>query len=230
MTITAFILARAGSKGLPSKNIIPFMGRPLITWSISAAKACQHIDHVIVSTDGNDIAQVACKAGADVMMRPSALSDDIALPKDAIRYHLGQIAKEGSMPEISILLQPTSPLRIPSDITRCIDSILEDGYDSAATFVKTPSSPYRAWLKTDDGPKPFLSDHNPWRPRQELPSTFSLNGAVYAVKTDIFLADNTHSFLPGKSHMVEMPKERSIDIDSALDLKIAEAVKLSLHM
>lgn len=228
MRACAFILARAGSKGLPGKNIIPFMGKPLIAWSIDAAKDCPRIDRVIVSTDGEAIADASRKAGAEVMMRPDALSDDTALPKDAIRYHLGQMAKAGDVPEIIILLQPTSPLRIARDITDCVERIIEGGYESAATFVKSPSSPYRAWRQTDDGPVPFLPEHNPWRPRQALPPTYALNGAVYAVKTDIFLADESHSFLPGKACMVEMPETRSVDIDTALDLKIAEIVKLSL--
>jgi len=162
------------------------------------------------------------------MMRPAPLSNDTALPKDAIRYHLSQISSADAMPTVSVLLQPTSPLRLASDITACIDCIMEDGCDSAATFVKSPSSPFRAWVKTENGPKPFLPEHNPWRPRQALPPTYALNGAVYAFKTVPFLADESHSFLPGKSHMVEMPEERSIDIDTALDLKIAETIKRTL--
>jgi len=225
MTICAFILARAGSKGLPGKNIIPFMGKPLISWSIEAAKNCALVDRIIVSTDGGKIAQIARDAGAEVMMRPEELSDDTAMPKDAIRYHLAQLKQDGYVPDISILLQPTSPLRVSQDITSCIEHLTDEKYDSAATFVKSPSSPYRAWLKTETSPKPFLPEHNPWRPRQALPTTYALNGAVYAVKTEVFLTDDSHSFLPGQSALVEMSAERSVDIDTPLDLIIATAVK-----
>jgi len=221
MKIIAFILARAGSKGLPGKNIIDFMGKPLIAWSIDAARGCDHITDIIVSTDGEKIAQAARDHGCNVMMREEALSNDTALPKDAIRYHLSQMETQ---PDITVLLQPTSPLRISEDITNCLTPLLNEGYDSAASFMKAPKSPYQAWTENKGSPSPFVEGFNPWQPRQALPPTYCLNGACYAVKTDIFLKDKTHSFLPGKSKMVLMPDERSVDIDDKLDLNIAAAI------
>ena len=221
MKIAAFILARAGSKGLPGKNIIDFMGKPLIAWSIDAARGCSHVTDIIVSTDGEKIAQAARDYNCDVMMRGEALSNDTALPKDAIRYHLSQMDVQ---PDITVLLQPTSPLRAADDITNCLTPILSEGYDSAATFMKAPKSPYHAWTEDSGTPSPFVEGFNPWQPRQALAPTYCLNGACYAVKTDVFLADNTHSFLPGKAKMVVMPDERSVDIDTKLDLDIAAAI------
>lgn len=221
MKITAFILARAGSKGLPGKNIIDFMGKPLIAWSIEAARGCSHITDIIVSTDGEKIAQTARDFNCDVMMRGEALSNDTALPKDAIRYHISQM---DTPPDITVLLQPTSPLRISGDIENCLKPLLEEHYDSAATFMKAPKSPYHAWTEDEGTPSPFVDGFNPWQPRQALAPTYCLNGACYAVKTDIFLADDSHSFLPGKSKMVLMPDARSVDIDTKLDLDIAEAI------
>lgn len=221
MKIAAFILARAGSKGLPGKNIIDFMGKPLIAWSIDAARGCDLITDIIVSTDGEKIAQTARDYNCKVMMRGETLSNDTALPKDAIRYHLSQMETQ---PEITVLLQPTSPLRLSEDITNCLTPLLTEGYDSAATFMKAPKSPYHAWTEENDTPTIFVDDFNPWQPRQALPPTYCLNGACYAMKTDIFLADDTHSFLPGKAKMVLMPDERSVDIDTKLDLDIAAAI------
>ncbi len=221
---TAFILARAGSKGLPGKNIMPFLGKPLITWSIEHGLVCPDVTDVIVSTDSDDIADISRQAGARVMMRPDALATDTAMPKDAMRHHLKELSKENINPDIVVLLQPTSPLRQPQDITACVSAITVEHYDSAATFVKSPSSPYRAWLDAEHGPEPFVQDYDPWLPRQKLPTTYSLSGAVYAVRTDVFLADASHSFLPAKCKIVTIPPERSIDIDTALDLKIAETV------
>lgn len=225
MSAAAFILARAGSKGLPGKNIKPLMGKPLIVWSIEAAQNCADISTVIVSTDGEDIAAVAKAAGARVMMRPEVLANDTAMPKDAIRFHLEAMAKDGERPSIVVLMQPTSPLRGAQDITACVEAVRDGGYDSAATFVPSPSSPYRAWRDDEEGGlRPFVDGYNPWLPRQVLPQTYALNGAVYASKTQLFLADNTNSFLPGKAKRVVMPPERSIDIDTALDFTIAQAV------
>jgi len=221
MKIIAFILARAGSKGLPGKNIIDFMGKPLIAWSIDAARGCDHITDIIVSTDGEKIAQAAHDHGCNVMMRGEALSNDTALPKDAIRYHLSQMETQ---PDITVLLQPTSPLRISEDITNCLTPLLYEGYDSAATFMKAPKSPYQAWTENKGSPSPFVEGFNPWQPRQALPPTYCLNGACYAMKTDVFLADGSHSFVPGKAKMVLMPDERSVDIDTKLDLDIASAI------
>ena len=221
MKITAFILARAGSKGLPGKNIIDFMGKPLIAWSIDAARGCDLITDIIVSTDGDKIAQTAHDYDCAVMMRGETLSNDTALPKDAIRFHLSQMETQ---PNITVLLQPTSPLRTSEDITNCLMPLLEQGYDSAATFMKAPKSPYHAWIEKSGTPSPFVEGFNPWQPRQALSPTYCLNGACYAVKTDVFLKDDTHSFLPGKAKMVLMPDERSVDIDTKLDLDIAAAI------
>ena len=221
MRIVAFILARAGSKGLPGKNIIDFMGKPLIAWSIDAARGCPLITDIIVSTDGEEIAQIAADYNCQVMMRSKNLASDKARPKDAILYHLSQM---DSKPEVTVLLQPTSPLRIAEDITNCLIPILEQNYDSAATFIKAPRSLYHAWIEEDDTPKPFMTDVDPWQPRQSQSPTYCINGACYAVKTDIFLADETHNFLPGRAKMVLMPRERSVDIDTKLDLDIAAAI------
>lgn len=222
--VTAFILARAGSKGLPRKNVLPFLGKPLIAHSIDHARQSGVIDDVIVSTDGEEIADVSRAHGAEVMMRPDALATDTAMPKDAILYHLEQMAQTGRVADIMVLLQPTSPLRLPEDVEACVRAVRERGFDSAATFVRSPSSPFRAWLNEPEGPRPFIEGFDPWKPRQALPETFALNGAVYAARVDIFAATPGNSFLPGRGCMVVMPPERSVDIDHAIDLLTAEAV------
>lgn len=222
--VSAFILARAGSKGLPRKNVLPFLGRPLITHSIDHARDSGVIDDIIVSTDGDEIASVSRAHGAEVMMRPDELATDTAMPKDAILFHLRQMEAEGRIPGIIVLLQPTSPLRLPQDVRDCVEALSVHGFDSAAGFVRSPSSPYRAWRDTPDGPRPFIEGFDPWKPRQALPETFALNGAVYAVRRDIFAAEPGNSFLPGRSRMILMPPERSVDIDHAIDLEIAEVI------
>lgn len=218
----AFIPARAGSKGLPGKNIIDLAGKPLLAYTIEAAQRCAGVDRIIVSTDGEDIAGVARKYGAEVMMRPDALADDTAMPKDALRYHLGTL---DSLPDITILLQPTSPLRTSEDIDACLSPLREKRADSAATFVRATQSPYRDWRESGDGTVvPVVAGFNPWLPRQALPPTYRLNGAVYAVRTRLFLNDDSHSFLPGRAQMVLMPAERSVDIDVREDLNRAAAL------
>lgn len=223
--VLAIIPARAGSKGLPGKNIINLRGRPLIAWTIKAAQDCPEVDQIIVSTDGEKIAQIAEAEGADVKMRPANLATDQAMPKDAIRYHLKTLKDNNEdMPSIIVLLQPTSPLRRAADITACLSAVMSGNYDSAATFVKAPSSPYRAWTMTENGPQPFVEGYDPWVPRQSIPVSYVLNGAVYAVRTETFLADASHSFLPGRAKMVVMDEDRSLDIDTAHDLNLVDAI------
>lgn len=220
--VIAFIPARAGSKGLPGKNIINLAGKPLIAHTIEQALASELIDRVIVSTDGEAIAAVARDFGAEVMMRPDALATDTAMPKDALRYHLEGIRP---VPDVIVLLQPTSPLRRVEDIDQCVTPVVQHACDSAATFVPSAQNPFQSWRETGDGGvEPVVPGHDPWRPRQALPMTYRLNGAVYAVRTDVFLADSSQSFLPGRNHMVVMPSERSVDIDVKADLDRAEAL------
>ena len=223
-SIAAFIPARAGSKGLPGKNIIPFAGRPLIAWSIDAARATGVINDIYVSTDGDDIAEIAKVEGAEVLRRPEELATDSALPKDAIRHHVETLAARGSRPDIIVLLQPTSPLRSTEDILACIGEV-KNGADSAVTFVKSPANPHRLWRLENKTPELFLENVDPWAPRQALPDAYAINGAVYAARTDVLLADESPSFIVGNAKGVVMPAERSVDIDTKLDLVIAEAIK-----
>lgn len=227
MSTHAYIPARAGSKGLPRKNVLPFAGKPLLAWTVEAAIAAKHIDRVIVSTDGEEIADAAKQAGAEVAWRPPELSDDTALPKDALRYHYDAM-EPGDRPDVLVLLQPTSPLRLPSDIDACADAVLRDGWDSACTFKPAETNPHRAWRDDGGELRPFIEDANPWAPRQALPPAIQLNGAVYAVRASVFFEDTSPSFLVGRAKAVLMQAERSVDIDTALDMRLAEIVKAHL--
>ena len=226
--IAAFVLARGGSKGLPGKNIRLFAGKPLLAWSVLAAQQTGVIDRIIVSTDDDAIGQAGVRAGAEFFKRSNALSTDLALPKDAIRHHVDELEEEGYSPDVIVLLQPTSPLRAPSDIIACIDAV-KDGADSAVTFTTAASNPHRAWKIIDGAPMPFIDGANPWAPRQALPEAFAINGAVYVARTKALLTDPSPSFIVGNARAVVMPPERSVDIDTLLDFKIAETVKAFLE-
>ncbi|MBR9824352.1 MAG: acylneuraminate cytidylyltransferase family protein [Alphaproteobacteria bacterium] len=227
MKIHAFITARAGSKGLPRKNVLPFAGKPLIAWTIEAALAARTLDRVFVSTDGDEIAKVSEEWGAEVAWRPAELASDTALPKDALRYHHDAMSKD-ERPDVIVLLQPTSPLRLPADIDACVDAVVQEGWDSACTFKSADTNPHRAWRDDGGQLRPFIENSNPWAPRQALPTAIQLNGAVYAVRTDVFFADSSPSFLVGRAKAVIMSSERSVDIDTALDMRLAEVTKAHL--
>jgi len=123
----AVILARGGSKGLPGKNIIPLKGRPLIAWTITAALEAKLIDRVVVSSDSVDILAVAKRYGADTIKRPKKLATDQIRPELAIQHVLATLRKnESYIPELLILLQPTSPLRTAEDIDNAVELLLKN--------------------------------------------------------------------------------------------------------
>lgn len=218
--VIAIIPARSGSKGLPGKNVRPLDGKPLLAWSIDVAQACADIDAVYVSTDSQDYADVARAAGGAVLMRPDELASDTAATKDVIRHHISELE---TRPDILVLLQPTSPLRRVDDIQACLDPVLSGEAESAATFSDAPFSPFKAFLMGEDGsPVPAVSGFDPWIRRQDVPRAWAINGAVYVAQVDLLLDADTNTFLPGRSRLIDMPLDRSVDIDTLEDFEAAE--------
>jgi N-acylneuraminate cytidylyltransferase len=124
-----------------------------------------------------------------------------------------------------VLLEPTCPFRLVKDVQQCLE-LLDSGYDSAATFVDAEVNPHRTWRLTGGQPSPFIDNANPWLPRQELPEAYQLNGGCYAFETTAVrsaTSDNP-SLLFGKAGSVQMPPERSVDIDSPVDLIVAQTM------
>ena len=221
--IIALIPARGGSKSVPGKNIYPLAGKPLIAHSIETALKVGEIDRVIVSTDDDEIGDIAKKYGAEYYKRPPHLSTDNALVIDTIRELYRELLNEGEKPEIFILLEPTSPLRKSEDIVNCIRKLRGSNLDSVATFKEADLNPVRAWKIINGKPETYIQGVNPWKPRQELPAAYQLNGAVYAFYIDRLPEDGS-TLLFGNSGAVTMPRERSVDIDDQLDFIFVESI------
>ena len=221
--VIAVIPARGGSKSIPDKNIKPLGGKPLIVWSIEVAKKTEEIDRIIVSTDSEKIGKIAREHGAEVYIRPAHLATDEALVIDALRDLIGTLKKEGEDTEIMILLEPTCPLRSVEDIRKCINLLVNNGYESVATFKEAELNPHRAWKINDEKPEVFIPGAIPWLPRQKLPKAYQLTGAAYAFYSNR-LNQERRSLLFGKSGAVVLPKERSFDIDDELDFEILETL------
>jgi CMP-N,N'-diacetyllegionaminic acid synthase len=228
--VIAVVPARAGSKSVKDKNIHPLGGKPLLAWPIEVAKATKEIDRVIVSTDGDRIAEVARRCGAEIYDRPAALAGDRALVIDALRDLIARLRLEGEKAAYMVLLEATSPLRLPEDVTRCLTMLDGEGLDSVATFTEPQLNPHRAWRIEAGRPRPFIEGADPWQPRQALPEAWQLNGAVYAFVADHLPAQGA-SLLFGKAGAVIMPRARSVDIDDAIDFVRVEAMlKESRHV
>lgn len=218
--IVVLIPARGGSMGVRKKNIRRLGGIPLIAWSIGTAQEVAAVNRIVVSTNSSEIADVARRYGAEVADRPDRLATDEALVIDAIRYHIRTWRDEGSPAGIIVLLEPTCPFRSSQDVQECLDAVLERGCDSAATFRRAAVNPHRTWKIENGRPRPFVDGAIPWTPRQALPDAYQLNGGAYAFHADR-LPDNGRALLFGRTHAVQMPPKRSVDIDSEADLRMA---------
>ena len=219
MTI-AFIPARGGSKGLPRKNVLPFLGEPLIQRSVRIAAEAEVFDRIIVNTDDDEITEVALGAGAEVVRRPEELGTDTAEVDPLIQWtidHLGIPAKQNG---IMALLYCTAPLRQPSDIAKTVDLVATGEYDSALTLVET--SDY-LWRRNGDVFEPTNYDPSRRAARQqESWNQFKENKAVYAFHMKDIM--NSGCRLNGRIGGVLMDYDRSIDIDSLEEFRIAEAI------
>lgn len=217
-SVLAVIPARGGSKGLPRKNILDLAGKPLIAWTIEAAKESAIIDRLILSSDDEEIIQVAKQWGCDApFVRPEYLAEDQSTSVDVALHALDAV--EGSYDYI-VWLQPTTPLRLAADIDAALKICMEKDAPSCVSVVDAGKSPYWMYsLDREDALQPIMSRDLSSRQRQELPVAYTLNGAVYVTKTQ-WLREH-RKFMNGGTYAHVMPPERSIDIDSELDFKVA---------
>ncbi|EGF29402.1 acylneuraminate cytidylyltransferase family protein [Rhodopirellula baltica] len=214
------IPARGGSKGLPRKNILSVCAHPLIAWTIDAAKNSTLADRVIVSTDCNEIADLAIRYGAEVpFIRPERLATDSTPGIDVVLHALDELPDEV---EQVILLQPTSPLRLSQDIDDAIN--LLDTSDATTCISVSKASKHPNWMRrlSSDGVLIPYENASSAANRQELDPLFVLNGAIYIADTKALRSDQ--SFHASGTLGFIMPDERSWDIDSGMDLRIAEVL------
>ena len=214
--VLGIIPARGGSKGLPRKNVLDLAGKPMIAWSIAAAADSQFIDRCIVSTDDEEIAAVARKHGCEVpFMRPAEHARDHSTTLDVALHALDEL--QGF--DLVVILQPTSPLRSTHDIDQTIEAIVAHQAPSAVSVYEPAKSPYWSYRTNDDGRLVSLLDKElASRRRQELPAAYVLNGAVYVARVD-WLRQNRR-FVTDETVAHVMPAERSLDVDTAFDLKL----------
>ena len=216
----SIIPARGGSKGLPGKNILPLCGKPMIAYTIEAAKQSKYIDHVIVSTDDQKIAEIALQYGAEVpFLRPDFLASDTAQAVDNYIYTIERLSKEWNTPiEEFVVLQPTSPLRIAEDIDGAIEMFMEKKADSVISY--TPEAHPVRWHKYLDENNAFIDIFDTTiANRQDLKTSYYPNGAVYVFR---FSMIKERKYYTDKSYGFIMPRVRSVDIDYKEDFDYVE--------
>ena len=224
--VIAVIPARAGSKGIPGKNLRQVAGRSLVARAVTAALAAETVDEVVVSTDGDAIAAEAVAAGARVVRRPADLAGDEASSESALLHALDTVAPQSRDaaarrdPEVLLFLQATSPFIDPADLDRAANRVLEGAADSV--LAAAPSHAF-LWRLAEDGSAVAVNHDAATRPRrQDRAPEFRETGAFYAVRVAAF-REARHRFV-GRVELAVVPASTAIDIDEPHDLALASAL------
>jgi N-acylneuraminate cytidylyltransferase len=225
MKYVAIICARGGSKGLPGKNIKSLNGVPLIGWSIKAALQVDRISRVIVSTDSDYIGQVAKEYGAEVpFIRPERLAKDDSPEWLVWRHALEYLAKNNKgLIDGLVSLPPTAPLRSVADIDKCLDEFEKGGVDVVITVTDAHRSPYYNMVVNDNNYSSLvIKPDSMVARRQDVPIVFDMTTVAYVARPS-FVYEKEGIF-EGRVKSVHIPLERSVDIDTLHDFKIAECL------
>ncbi len=216
--VLGLIPARGGSKGLPGKHLRALAGKPLIAWTIEAAKGSACLDRTVLSSDDAAIMETAAALGCEVpFRRPPELASDTASSVDVALHALDALPGY----EVLVLLQPTSPLRSAEDIDQALAHMIELDAGSCIAVTEPEESPFWAMgLNAAGRLHPLFDPQLVSLRRQALPPAWLPNGALYAV--DAERLRRTRRFLDADTVGFPMPRERSVDIDDALDLAVAE--------
>ena len=223
MTTLAVIPARGGSKAIPRKNVRLLGGKPLLAWSVAAARAARLVDRVLVSTDDAEIAEAARDAGAEVpFLRPTELSGDDVHSVHSVLHALDWLeAQEGRGPNQVAMLLPTSPLRAAVDLDRAIALLRDPGAPSVISVCGASPHGSLRWLR-DGRLVPLEQQGERNFQRQEVEPLYAVNGSIYVAATSA-LRQHGSFHIDGALGSV-MPKHRSVDINSLEDFAIAEAL------
>ncbi|HUW81478.1 MAG TPA: acylneuraminate cytidylyltransferase family protein [Phycisphaerae bacterium] len=216
------IPARSGSKGIPDKNLVDLAGRPLIAHTVEAARASKLVSRLMVSTDDERIAAAARRAGAEVpFLRSGELATDEATNVEVFIDAIERMRREGFAGPWAVLLQPTSPLRTAEDVDNCSRLMQERQADVVVSVCEAEPHPWLAMQADDEDwlhPAGFEGRAQPGR--QAFPPMYYLNGAIYLVEIDSFL--KRRSMYGPRTTGYLMPRERSVDVNTPIDLQFCE--------
>ena len=226
MTVVGMIFARGGSKGIPNKNLQLVAGKSLITRAIETAQSVSALDRLIISTDSQEIADVALGAGAEVpFLRPTHLSGDLSAEWLAWQHAL-EFLKDtgGEFPDTMVSIPTTSPLRVAADIESCINLYRDGGWDAVVTVTPAQRSPYFNMVRLAPDGQASIALDSPagFVRRQDSPQLYDMCTVAYVVRTEFILQND--SLWAGRVGAVEIPQERALDIDTPFDLRLAELI------
>lgn len=218
----AIIPARGGSKGIPRKNLQLLADAPLVVHAIRVAMGATSIKRVVVSTDDKEIATVAGEAGAEVIMRPPTLADDVTPTIRVLQHAISILASEGWQPELVALLEPTSPFRTSDLVDTCMAKFDDPAVRSVVTVTQLDRNPFNIFVvKGDRAERFFKEPEASFTQRQQFRHLKRINGCVYAARAELIRAGR---LLEDPIRAVEMPSHESINIDEPFDLEIARFI------
>jgi CMP-N-acetylneuraminic acid synthetase len=224
MRVLGIVTARGGSKGIPRKNIAPVRGRPLLAYTADAALAARRLARTVLSTEDDEIARVGRELGLDVpFMRPAKLAADETPTIPVLQHVVRKLQEDGDLYDAILTLQPTSPLRLPSDIDGAIELLERTGADSVISFtLASDYDPARIKIVTPDGrviEPPFAEAYEGQR-RQDRIQYYRREGSIYLTRRDVLMEQNSIKGKDCRAWIV--PEERACDIDTPFGLFIAE--------
>ena len=229
--VVALICARSGSKGITGKNLRSLGGRPLVAWAVQQALACRSVSRVLVSTDAEPIAAVAREAGAEVpFLRPPELAADDTPEWLVWRHALRSIEeREGEYPDALLVVPPTAPLRAVEDLERCISVYAEGGADVVITVTDPHRNPYFNMVSpnADGSMRLVIAPDVSIARRQDAPVVYDMTTVAYVARPEFVMARDR--IFDGRVRHVHVPLERALDIDTQLDLQMAEYFLASRH-
>ncbi len=228
MTVLGLVPARGGSKGVPGKNLRPLAGHSLLDYTARAARASGVIDRLVLSTDSDQIGEAGRQAGLDVpFVRPAALADDASPMIDVVRHAVETLAADGWMPDLIVLLQPTSPLRQPAHIRQAVAMLTGTDADSVVSVVELPRhhSPDYV-MRLDDGLlQPFLPEGARVARRQDARPAYSRDGTVYAFRRSTL--ERYGNIYGERCRALLVDAADSLSIDTPADWQMAERLLMA---
>ena len=228
MKILGLIPARSGSKGIPMKNIKKLNGKPLIAYTILSALKSKKINKILVRTDSKKIASISKKFGAEIpFLRPKELSNDVSKTIDVVKHSLKFLYEnESYVPDIIVILQPTSPLRTSQMIDKSITMLKNSNVSCVLGVKKISQHPYNSFWNKQNLLKPFTKNFQNYPQRQNLPELLYPTGSIYTFWRKTI--EETNSYYGKKILPYVLPEENSIDIDTLHDFFLAESIMRKL--
>lgn len=223
LSTLGIIPARRGSKRLPRKNVLRLAGKPLVAWSIEAARQARKLTRVVVSSDDPEVLDIAASYDSRLpLARPSELAGDTSLAIEFVKHAFATLESQGEGPfDAVVIIQPSSPLTLAEDIDGTIELLATTGAESAVSVMQLDHAIHPSKLKLLEGDRlvPYLVDERGRMAAHELPTIYVRNCSVYVTRRDVIergqiLGDDCRGYV--------MPRERSLDINEELDLDFAE--------